>query len=190
MSGISTGVKIKEFSLPVKIAYGGLLTAVGVLLPQVFHVFGQEAGMIFLPIQFSIFLAGLLLGPVYGGFIGILVPAISCLLTGMPPVPKVYFMFFELAGYGIVTGLLRQKCPVYLNLIIAMAAGRIFYGLSLATGVRFFGLQAPFAGKAAFLSGIVMGIPGMILQILILPVLYKRLIRGNILAERTIEDGK
>ena len=41
MSGISTGVKIKEFSLPVKIAYGGLLTAVGVLLPQVFHVFGQ-----------------------------------------------------------------------------------------------------------------------------------------------------
>ena len=50
---------VKQISRPAKLAYGGLLTAVGILLPQMFHIFGQEAGMIFLPIQFPVFMAGL-----------------------------------------------------------------------------------------------------------------------------------
>ena len=31
----------------LKLAYGGLLVALGILLPQAFHIFGQNAGMIF-----------------------------------------------------------------------------------------------------------------------------------------------
>ena len=76
----------------LKLAYGGLLVALGILLPQAFHIFGQNAGMIFLPIQIPVLFAGMLLGPYYGGLIGILVPLFSSVLTGMPPVPKVYFM--------------------------------------------------------------------------------------------------
>lgn len=145
--------------------------------------------MIFLPIQFPVFMAGLLLGPVYGGIIGVLVPVLGCLLTAMPPVPKVYFMLFELVTYGVVTGLLRKKCGVYFNLLISMVAGRVLYAIALVAGVGLLGLQAAFATRSAFISGIVMGIPGMILQILVLPVLYKRLLMGNIGYEVT-SDGK
>ena len=180
---------VKQISRPAKLAYGGLLTAVGILLPQMFHIFGQEAGMIFLPIQFPVFMAGLLLGPVYGGIIGVLVPVFGCLLTAMPPVPKVYFMLFELVTYGVVTGLLRKKCGVYLNLLLSMVAGRVLYAIALVAGVELLGLQAAFATRSAFVGGIVMGIPGLILQILVLPVLYKRLLMGNIGYEVTL-DGK
>ena len=93
----------------LKLAYGGLLVALGILLPQAFHIFGQNAGMIFLPIQIPVLFAGMLLGPYYGGLIGILVPLFSSVLTGMPPVPKVYFMFVELMAYGIVTGWMIKK---------------------------------------------------------------------------------
>ena len=55
----------------LKLAYGGLLVALGILLPQAFHIFGQNAGMIFLPIQIPVLFAGMLLGPYYGGLIGI-----------------------------------------------------------------------------------------------------------------------
>ena len=30
----------------LKLAYGGLLVALGILLPQAFHIFGQNAGML------------------------------------------------------------------------------------------------------------------------------------------------
>ena len=75
-----------------KMIYGGLLTAVGLVLPQAFHVFGQGVGMAFLPMHLPVMIAGILLGPCYGGLIGLIVPLVSSMLTGMPPVPKLYFM--------------------------------------------------------------------------------------------------
>ena len=57
-----------------KLVYGGVLIALGVLIPQAFHGFGENAGNDFLPMHIPVFIAGLLLGPVYGGTIGALVP--------------------------------------------------------------------------------------------------------------------
>lgn len=168
----------------LKIAYGGLFVALGILLPQAFHVFGQNAGMLFLPIQIPVLLAGILLGPYYGTVVGILVPLLSCILTGMPPVPKVYFMFVELAVYDAVTGLLIRKTNVYLSLLGAMIAGRIFYGLALVVGVQILQMHAPFMNQTAFVSGIVTGIPGMIIQIIIIPLLYMALKRGGFTLEQ------
>ena len=65
----------------------------------------------------------------------------------------------------------------------------MLYAIALVAGVELLGLQAAFATRSAFVGGIVMGIPGMILQILVLPVLYKRLLMGNIGYEVTL-DGK
>lgn len=92
-----------------KMVYGGLLTAVGLVLPQAFHVFGQGAGMAFLPMHLPVMIAGILLGPCYGGLIGLIVPLVSSMLTGMPPVPKLYFMLVELVAYGIFTGIFIRK---------------------------------------------------------------------------------
>ena len=120
----------------LKLAYGGLLVALGILLPQAFHIFGQNAGMIFLPIQIPVLFAGMLLGPYYGGLIGILVPLFSSVLTGMPPVPKVYFMFVELMAYGIAAGWMIKKTNVYASLLTAMILGRAAYGISLIVGAQ------------------------------------------------------
>lgn len=175
-AGVSTAVR--------KIVYSGLLTALGVILPQAFHVFGQNAGMVFLPIQIPILMAGILTGPYYGGAVGVLVPVLSALITGMPPVPKVYFMLFELAAYGLSVGLLLRRWNVYISLIGAMIAGRVCYGAALAFGVYVLGFTAPFAGTAAFTAGIVTGIPGMAIQIIIIPLLYKALKKGGFTFEK------
>ena len=132
---IKEGIKTNVRTL--KLAYGGLLVALGILLPQAFHVFGQNAGMIFLPIQIPVLFGGILLGPYYGGVIGLLVPLLSSVLTGMPPVPKVYFMFVELVTYGMVAGWLIRRTNVYVSLLTAMLCGRAAYGLALVAGCRF-----------------------------------------------------
>lgn len=163
----------------MKLVYAGLLTAIGIVLPQAFHMFGQSAGMVFLPIHIPVLMAGILLGPYYGAAVGFLVPLLSSVLTGMPPVPKLYFMFFELMGYGIVTGILIRRCNVYVSLVGAMLAGRALYGLSLIGGVWLLHLQAPFMNQAAFIGGITSGLPGIAIQILILPVLYMALRKGG-----------
>ena len=167
----------------LKVAYGGLLIALGVLLPQMFHIFGQNAGMVFLPIQIPVFIAGVLLGPYYGLAVGLMVPILSCLFTGMPPVPKVYFMIFELGTYGLVTGWLSKRTNIYVSLFGAMAAGRIMYGAALVLGVYLLQMNAPFMNLAAFTGGIVTGIPGILIQFLVIPVLYLALKKGGLTFE-------
>lgn len=92
-----------------KIVYGGLLIAIGVILPQLFHIFGQSAGQTFLPMHIPVILASMLIGPVWGLGVAVIVPILSSLITGMPPVPMLYFMLFELAAYAVVSGLLAEK---------------------------------------------------------------------------------
>jgi len=179
---IEQSTKTKARAL--KSVYGGVLIALGVLLPQAFHVFGQNAGMIFLPIQIPVLIAGILLGPCYGVIIGIVVPVLSSVLTGMPPVPKLYFMLFELGTYGVLTGILSSRCNVYLNLAASMITGRLVYGLSLAAGVYIFQMQAPFMNLTAFFSGIITGIPGIIIQFAVIPILYFALKKGGFTFEK------
>lgn len=181
---METGQKEKTNEKVMKMVYGGVMIALGILLPQAFHVFGQNAGMMFLPIHIPILMAGLLLGPLYGGIVGALVPVLSSVLTGMPPVPKLYFMLAELIVYGIVSGYMMKKTNVYVSLLTAMLAGRVCYGISLVVGVNLFHFHAPFANQAAFVGGIVSGIPGIALQLVVLPVLYGALRRGGFTFEK------
>lgn len=181
-------MKIKETeklnSKVTKMVFSGLLIALGILLPQAFHVFGTAGGGTFLPIHLPILMAGLLLGPYYGGVVGLVVPILSSMLTGMPPVPKAYFMIVELVAYGVVTGIVIRKANVYISLIAAMLAGRLLYGLALVVGVRLLHFTAPFANQAAFFGGIVTGIPGIAIQLIILPILYTALKKGGFTFER------
>ena len=174
-----------------KTTYAGVLLALGIILPQAFHIFGTNTGMTFLPIHIPILLAGAILGGTYGGIIGIIVPLVSSLLTGMPAVPKLWFMLFELGVYGFAMGILIKKCNVYLALILTMILGRIAYALSLVAGVSLLGMNAPFMNSAAFIAGLTQGIPGMLIQIVVIPILYIRLKEGGLLfAEQTRKSKK
>jgi len=171
---------------------GAILIAAGVLLPQAFHAFGQQAGSMFLPMHLPVILAGFMLGPVWGLLVGCLTPVLSYLFTGMPPVPVLFFMIAELGVYGLSAGFLirrarfgvhigRINLDIYICLLIAMLAGRAAAGLAAAAAFW----AGSFRGTpVAYVTGaVVTGLPGIAVQIVVLPVLFMALKKGGFVSE-------
>ena len=133
-----------------------------------------QIGSALAPMHLPVLLAGFLCGPWWALAVGVIAPPLRFMLFGMPPFPAYLAMAFELAAYGLVTGLLYRHLPkknssIYISLIIAMLAGRAVWGVAMVTILGLKG--APF-GWEAFLSGAFLGaIPGIILQIVLIPVL-------------------
>lgn len=156
------------------------------------HGFGIP-GTLLLPMHIPVLLCGFICGPLYGAFCGAALPILNCLLTGMPtPFPMLPIMFFELTVYGLTSGLLLSKTPlrksrfgIYAALPISMICGRIayaatFYSLLLATGQL----------KALTVSAaIVTGIPGIIIQLLIIPPIILMLGRNRFEQEKNATNS-
>ena len=83
-------------------------------------------------------------------------------------------MAFELAAYGFFTAIFHKLLPrkkpfVYLSLIVAMIVGRLVWGGATFLLLSVNGTAFPFS---AFLAGAVTNaIPGIILQIVLVPIL-------------------
>ncbi|MEA1981212.1 MAG: ECF transporter S component [candidate division Zixibacteria bacterium] len=154
------------------IAHTALYLAIAILLPIAFHAFGI-AGRIFLPMHIPVLLAGFLIGPYSGLVVGLLAPVISHLLTGMPPTYAVPLMSVELPIYGFIAGLTYYKLNfnIYISLIISMIIGRLFFGLSLYLLGMFIDLPYNIAEFFAIGGAVVTGIPGIIIQIILIPIL-------------------
>lgn len=175
-------MKPSQHTQTLKLCTGALLLAAGILLPQVFHMIGGQAmGGILLPMHLPVFIAGLLLGPFYGCAIGIITPLISFFVTGMPPAGKLPFMLIELLTYGLVSGLLRsRKINLYVSLILAQIAGRIANALALVFATYVLQLNVPAVITVG--TAVVTGIPGLILQLVLVPAVV-------ILIERVLHLG-
>ena len=157
-----------------KITYGGLLLAAAVLLPQVFHLIGGPGlGTILLPMHIPVLLAGFVVGPVVALIVGILSPICSYIYTGgmMPAIPMLYLMIVELGLYGFSVALIRQKMPhsTWIPLIGGMIAGRIGRGLCFIALTSLFGVKLPAAMGIGV--AIMSGLPGIVLQIVLIPFL-------------------
>lgn len=152
-----------------KITLTGMLIGIGLLLPYVTsHAFGM-AGTVFLPMHYSVFIVGFLCDPLCGAIAGLATPFISSLLTGMPAFfPMLPVMMCELFVYGWLTGVLyrRKAGGIFGTLIISMLIGRAVHGLVFALLLQASGTPVTFSGAAMF---VVDGIPGTIMQLLILP---------------------
>ena len=92
----------------------------------------------------------------------------------MPPLfPTATAMAFELAVYGLMAGLLykalpKKKINIYTSLIGAMIIGRIVWGIVMFC---IMGFDVTKFGLAAFWTGaIVNAIPGIIVQIILIPM--------------------
>ena len=85
-----------------------LCVALCIVLPMAFHTV-KNAGSIFLPMHIPVLLCGLICGWQYGLVCGLLGPALSTLLTQMPPMVILPAMTAELAVYGAVTGLMSSN---------------------------------------------------------------------------------
>lgn len=161
------------------LVYTALFITLGLILPLAFHFIGG-GGPIFLPMHIPILLAGALLGPTAGLITGIITPILSSLLTGMPPVlPVLPIMVVELTFYGLVTGYMIKRFNIYLSLLISMLVGRIGAGLVVAVMVHILNFKLP-ANPLVYIWGtITTGLPGIVIQLILIPILYKYLINYN-----------
>ena len=158
-----------------KLTLGALFICLGVLFPYLMgHAFGVP-GTILLPMHIPVIIAGLLLGPKLGLVIGILTPIASSLLTGMPPLwPMLPQMVVELGVFGVFAGFLRRKLdlPLYVSLVGAMLVGRIARGIIFA--VIMLPTTAGFVMES-MITTTIMGLPGIMIQLLFIPVTVKLL---------------
>ena len=155
-----------------------LCIALCVVVPMAFHVI-PNAGAVMLPMHLPVLLCGLLCSPFWAAAVGFIAPLLRFVLFGMPPLmPTGLAMCFELAAYGLASGLLIRRLPenrltIWLALIPAMLCGRIVWGI---VRVLLSGVSGSAFTWAAFMAGaFTNAIPGIIVQLLLLPVLFSAL---------------
>lgn len=157
-----------------ELVLSGLLIALGLVLPMAFHLF-NAGGPVFLPMHIPVLLGGMILSPIFALLVGMLTPVVSNLITSMPPLmPMLPIMIVELGLYGLVASILRKKLNlnVFISLIISMIIGRIGAGLVVYVMTSVFAVQ--FAPPIAFvIGGISKGIPGIIIQLIFIPIIVK-----------------
>ncbi len=168
------------------LALTGLFMSIGLVLP---FLTGQipEIGNMLLPMHIPVFLCALICGWQYGLPMAFVLPLLRSLIFGMPPLyPTALSMAFELATYALVAGLLyglakkQNILTVYYSIIAAMIAGRLVWGAAQAT---FLGIGGKPFTFSAFLSGALLNaIPGIIIQLILIPAVLFALDRSGLVS--------
>lgn len=165
-----------------------LFIAAGVLLPLIVH-FIPDGGKVLLPMHIPVILCGLCLGASYGAICGTLTPLLSSLLIGMPVATLLPAMMCELALYGFICGLLSDKINarlylirIYSAMIPAMIVGRLAAGI-----INTYVIGTGTATLAVYLStSILKGAPGIVLQLVLIPILVGILTRASVIDKKWV----
>lgn len=164
--------------------------ALCVVLPQAFHAV-PNAGAIYLPMHIPVLLCGLLCGWSYGLLCGLAGPALSALLTGMPPAAVLPGMLVECGVYGLAAGLLMQLvrtkhlyADLYISLAAAMLLGRVVSGIAKALifSVGSYSMASWVAGS------FVTALPGIVIQLALLPSIVYALMHARLIPQRYPKD--
>lgn len=160
--------------------------ALCVVLPMAFHMI-PNAGSVMLPMHIPVLLCGLICGWPFGLVCGLAGPLLSSVLTGMPPAAVLPSMMVECAVYGLVSGLMllfvRTKnvyADLYISMVVAMLVGRIIGGAAKAL------LFAPGSMSMTIwaTSYFVTGLPGIAVQLAIIPSIVFALMKAKIVPNR------
>ena len=134
-----------------------------------------QIGSMLCPMHIPVLLCGFICGWPWGLAVGFLAPLLRSITLGMPPLfPTAICMAFELAAYGAISGIVhktlaKSKWNIYASLLIAMIIGRIVWGAAMFICM---GLTGGEFGWKAFLAGAVTNaVPGIIIQIVLIPIL-------------------
>lgn len=176
-----------------KLVLSAFLMALGIVLPFLTGQI-QQIGNMLLPMHIPVLLCGFICGWQYGLAVGFITPMLRSALFGMPPLmPTAAAMAVELAVYGLVTGLLYRKLPkktpyLYVSLLCAMIAGRAAWGI---VGIPLYGMAGNGFSVQIFLSGAFLNaIPGILLQIVLIPIIMMALTRAGVMREEaSAADG-
>ncbi len=167
----------------MKMVFSALYLAIALVLP---FMTGQipQIGAMLSPMHIPVLLCGFVCGWQWGMAVGLIAPILRSLLFGMPAMyPTAIAMTFELAAYGIISGLMYRALPkktwsIYVSLITAMIGGRLVWGAARFALAGLSGTEFP---MSAFLAGAVINaVPGIILHIVLIPVLVKALERAKL----------
>ena len=170
-----------------RLTYSAICLALCLVLP---FLTGQipQIGSALCPMHLPVLLAGFLCGPVWAGAVGAIAPLLRSLLTGgYPPLfPTAIAMTFELCTYGLVSGLVwkagrKTTAHIYRALLIAMIAGRIVWGI--VTAILLGMGESPFTWAAFWASGFANAVPGIVLQLILIPLLVFALRKAKLTGE-------
>ncbi len=160
-----------------KMILAAVFLSLGIVLP---FLTGQikEIGDTLLPMHLPVMLCGLICGWRYGLVVGLVLPLLRSVTVGMPPLyPNAVWMSAELATYGFTIGFLyctfqkKQMWWLYCSMLISMFCGRVVWGVVKAV---LLGLaDKSFTFQAFITGGIVDSLPGIILQLILIPVIVK-----------------
>lgn len=163
--------------------------ALCVVLPQAFHAI-PNAGAVYCPMHIPVLLCALICGFPYGLFCGIAGPLLSSLFTGMPPAAVLPPMMVECAVYGLIAGLLMKfihtkhlYADLYISLIISMLSGRMAAGIVKALIFA----RGEITIEVWAVTHFVTSLPGIVIQLALLPTIVFALMKSNIIPERYIK---
>ena len=175
--------RTKTATLLRHLVYAAVCLALCMLLP---FLTGQipQIGSALSPMHIPVLLAGFLCGPWWAMAVGFVAPMLRHVWLGMPPLITAIAMSFELAAYGLFSGLLHRLLPkktvnIYVSLIGAMILGRIVWGIAM---VVISGVSGSAFTWSAFIAGALLNaVPGIILHIVLIPILVMALKRAKVL---------
>jgi len=167
-----------------KISFAGMFLALALLLP---FLTGQipQIGNALSPMHIPVLLCGFVCGGPIGLVVGFIAPLLRYLLFGMPPIfPTGTAMAFELAVYGLTSGLLYKMLPkkipyIYVSLVFSMLIGRVVWGI--ARFVIAFLTKDQFGLAIFWAQAFVNALPGIILHIALIPVIVIALKKARLI---------
>ena len=176
-------MQTKATSPARNVVLAALFLALAFVLPMITgHV--PQIGNMLCPMHFPVLLAGFVLGGPWGLAVGFIAPLLRSVLFGMPPLfPTALSMAFELATYGLVSGLMYRRVKhtlpmTYAALVTSMVAGRLVWGAVRFVLAGLSGSSFPFS---AFLSGAVLtAVPGIVAQLILIPLIVAALQKAKL----------
>lgn len=158
----------------IKITSSAICLALAIVFPFITGQI-QQIGNMFCPMHIPVLLCGFICGWPWGLAVGFIAPLLRSAIFGMPVMfPQAVAMAFELATYGLLAGICYKIFPkkiyyYYISLLISMIGGRIVWGIAEFIFVKIQG--AEFTVSAFVAGALTYAIPGIIIQILLVPVL-------------------
>lgn len=165
---------MKNHNSLLKMILAALFLAIAYVMP---FLTGQipELGQQLCPLHIPVILCGFICGWQWGLTVGFIAPLLRSLILTMPGLfPTAVCMAFELAAYGAVSGLMHRLMPkkkplIYCSLLIAMVVGRMIWGIAMliCTGID----GGSFTLSAFFAGAVTTALPGIIIQVILIPIL-------------------
>ena len=160
---------------PRELIIAALFDAWGLAMPALFHAFGL--GAVFLPMFIPLLIMGFFVGPAAAALNAFMVPLISALLTGMPPLypPLAVIISLETTALSATAALCYRTAGwnMWVSMFAAIAAER----LVLAVAAVWIAPLFAFPPLMLSIGSIAASMPGILLLIIITPIVIKSIHR-------------